>query len=141
MQDESEDQNVRWRNWPGVVSPGRVDPDRPPWSPEKITALRQRAHDALGKPVNWTCPRTIVAMMAETVNTCWRERISVEELADAIRTKNIKLPQIDTFLTETDTTAQRIFAREFGISEEQLLETAEAFAVWAPYRVPLLEEK
>ena len=97
-----------------------------------------RARKFQGKPVNWFEPRAVIACVVGTVNAPYRKRLSAEELAEALRSGDIELPQVGGFFTEMDVDAQRIFAAELGVPESALRRTAEAYAEYSREDVPLL---
>ncbi|MCY4302207.1 MAG: hypothetical protein OXC68_10825 [Aestuariivita sp.] len=111
------------------------------YSQEKRAELRKRAIELIGRPVNMTCPRTVLALTCSTVNTCWRKRITNAELAEALWTENFDVPQVFSFFTEIRANAQRIFAAEFGMDETHLVATARAFKEWSNWpHISLLDE-
>ena len=97
-----------------------------------------RAKELQGKPLNWFEPKAVIACVVGTVNAPYRERLSAEELAEALRTGDVELPQVDSFFLEMDLDAQRIFAAELGVPEGALRQTAEAYAEYSNRDVPLL---
>ena len=97
-----------------------------------------RAKALQGKPLNWFEPKAVIACVVGTVNASCRERLSAEELAGALRSGDIELPQVDSFFLEIDLDAQNIFAAELGVPEDMLRRTAEAYAEYSCREVPLL---
>lgn len=97
-----------------------------------------RVRELQGKPVNWFQPRAVIACVVGTVNAPYRERLSAEQLALALRNGDFELPQVGGFFTEMDVDAQRIFATELGVPESALRRTAEAYAEYSREDVPLL---
>ena len=97
-----------------------------------------RAKDFQGKPLNWFEPKAVIACAVGMVNAPYRERLSAEELAEALRTGDVELPQVDSFFLEMDLDAQRIFAAELGVPESTLRQTSEAYAQYSSRVVPLL---
>ena len=92
-----------------------------------------------GKPLNWYDPKSVIACVVGTVNAPYRERLSAEELAEALRTGKVELPQVESFFLEMDLDAQRIFAAELGVPEGALRRTAENYAEYSNRDVPLLD--
>ena len=102
--------------------------------PERVA----RAKAFQGKRLNWFEPRTVVVCVLTKVNAPCRRQLNAEELAGEIRAGNINLTQVDSFYTEIDVDAQRIFAAELGIPEDILLRTAKALAKRTHQDLPLL---
>ena len=98
-----------------------------------------RAKAFQGKPLNWFDPKSVIACVVGTVNAPYRERLSAEELAEALRTGKVELPQVESFFLEMDLDAQRIFAAELGVPEGALRRTAENYAEYSNRDVPLLD--
>ena len=99
-----------------------------------------RVRELQGKPVNWFEPKAVIACVVGTVNAPYRERLNAEQLAAALRSWDIELPQVGGFFTEMDVDAQRIFAAELGVPESALRLTAKAYAEYSREDVPLLAE-
>ena len=102
--------------------------------PERVA----RAKAFQGKPVNWHEPRTVVVCVLTKVNAPCHRQLNAEELAGAIRSGDINLSQVDSFYTEVDVDAQKIFAAELDIPEEVLRRTAKALADHTREDLPLL---
>ena len=102
--------------------------------PERVA----RAKAFQGKRVNWFEPRTVVVCVLTKVNAPCGQQLNAEGLAVEIRAGNINLSQVDSFYTEIDADAQRIFAAELGIPEDVLLRTARALAEHTGEELPLL---
>ena len=102
--------------------------------PERVA----RAKAFQGKPVNWLEPRTVVVCVLTKVNAPCHRQLNAEELAAAIRAGNINMSQVDSFYTEIDVDAQRIFAAELDIPEEVLRRTARVLADHTREDLPLL---
>ncbi len=119
-----------------LVSMERKIAKRPRRSREEFHA---RARELQGKPVNWFDPKTVVACVLSQVNAPCRRRLTAEELAEALRTGNIDLMQVDSYFTELDVDAQRIFAAELGVPEHLLLRTATALSKINREKLPILE--
>ena len=96
-----------------------------------------KARALQGKPLNRFGPKSVIACVVGTVNAPYRERLSAEELAEALRTSDVELPQVGSFFLEMDLDAQKIFAVELGVPEIALRRTAEAFAEYSNRDVPL----
>ncbi len=90
-----------------------------------------RAKALQGKPINWFEPKAVIASVLGQVNAPYRDWLSAEELAHALRTGDFELPQVGGFFMEMDLDAQRIFAAELGVPEEALLRTARAYAEYS----------
>ncbi|MCY3880142.1 MAG: hypothetical protein OXF74_13305 [Rhodobacteraceae bacterium] len=88
-----------------------------------------RAKAFQGKRVNCFDPRTVIVCVLTKVNAPCRRQLNAEELAGEIMAGNTDLTQVDSFYTEIDADAQRIFAAELGIPEDVLLRTARELAV------------
>ena len=98
-----------------------------------------RAKALQGKPLNWYDPKSVIACVIATLNASCRERLSAEELAEALRTGNVELPQVESFFLVKDLDAQRIFVAELGVPESALHQAAEAYAEYSNRDVPMLE--
>ncbi len=97
-----------------------------------------RAKALQGKPLNWFEPKAVIACVVGTVNAPCHRRLSAGELSEAICAGNIHLSQVDSFYTEIDVDAQKIFAAELCIPEDVLRQTAKALAEYSCEDVPLL---
>ena len=97
-----------------------------------------RAKALQGRPLNWFEPKAVIACVVGTVNAPCHRRLSAGELSEAIRAGSVHLSQVDSFYTEIDVDAQRIFAAELCIPEEDLQQTARALAECSGEDVPLL---
>ncbi len=119
-----------------IVNPmERMTAKRPRRSREEFHA---RAKELQGKPVNWFDPKTVVACVLSQVNAPCRRRLTAEELAVALRTGNIDLMQVESYFTELDVDAQRIFAAELDVPEHLLLRTATALSECIRLDLPIL---
>ena len=92
-----------------------------------------------GKPLNWFDPKSVIACVVGTVNAPYRERLSAEELAEALGPVTSNCPKVGSFFLEMDLDAQRIFAVELGVPEGALRRTAEAYAEHSNRDLPLLD--
>lgn len=97
-----------------------------------------RAKALQGKPLNWLEPKAVIACVLGTVNAPRHRQLSAGELSEAICAGNINLSQVDSFYTEIDVDAQKIFAAELCIPEDVLRRTAQALAEHTREDVPLL---
>ena len=97
-----------------------------------------RVKELQGKPVNWTDSRTVIVCVLTKVNAPCSRQLTADDLAEALRAGEINLSQVDSFFTEIDVEAQRIFAAELGVPEEALRRTAKALAKHIREDLPLL---
>ena len=98
-----------------------------------------RVREFQGKPVNWDDPKHVIPCLLSKVNAPCHRKLSGEELAEALCAGTMN-SQVDSFFTETDVDAQRIFAAEFGVPEDVLLRAARVLAAHTGQKLPLLEE-
>ena len=97
-----------------------------------------RAKELQGKPLNWFEPKAVIACVVGTVNAPCRQRLSAEELSEAICADSLHLSQVNSFYMEIDVDAQKIFAAEFGMPDDVLRRKAKDLADHSSEDVPLL---
>ena len=97
-----------------------------------------RVKELQGKPVNWTDSRPVIVCVLTKVNAPCSRQLTASELAETLRAGKINLSQVDSFSTEIDVDAQRIFAAELGVSEKTLRRTAKALSRHIREDLPLL---
>lgn len=87
--------------------------------------------------LNWFDPRTAVVCATSKVTAPSRRQLEAQELTDTLRDGKINLPRVDSFCTEVDVDAQRIFAVVLGTPEEDLCRTARDLAEHTSEKLPL----
>ncbi len=73
-----------------------------------------------------------------TVNAPYQTYLDAGEMATALNTGDIANAQMSSFFTETSVADQLTFAERNGVSEETLIATATAFAIWSGQVLPVL---
>lgn len=66
-----------------------------------------------------------------TVNAPYQTYLDGSALAAALNAGDITKGQVNSFFMETKVADQLAFAKQYGVREETLLETAKAFTIWS----------
>ncbi len=75
-----------------------------------------------------------------TINSPFKSYMGVELIVDALKNCKPNCSQIYSFFTEISVEDQREFARTNGISESELIKTAEQISNMAGYKMPICKK-